>query len=71
LRFDWKDPEGDIWSNKLRSSMRIEFEMNKDVKDSYELYQLALSAKEGMRRLDQMLFEQANETQNKINNSII
>lgn len=70
LRFDWRDPEGDIWSNKLRYGMRTEFEMHKNVTDSYEIYQLVLSAKESMRRIDQMLANQHYEMTQKINQNI-
>jgi hypothetical protein len=46
--------------------MRTEFEMNKDVTDSYEIYQLVLSAKEGMRRLDEMLAKEHFKMQESI-----
>ena len=38
--------------------MRTEFELHKDVTDSYEIYQLVLNAKESMRKLDEMLVKQ-------------
>jgi hypothetical protein len=66
LRFDWKDPEGEVWSTKIRYGMRTEFEMNRDVTDSYEIYQLILGAKESMRRLDEMLVKQHFELQNSL-----
>ena len=50
--------------------MRTEFEMHKNVTDSYEIYQLVLSAKESMRRVDQMLANQHHEMTQKINHDL-
>ena len=50
--------------------MRTEFELNRDVRDSFTLYTLVLNAKESMRRVDEMLLKQHQATQASIQDSL-
>lgn len=53
--FDWYNENGEIWRDRLRRSVREEFELARDEEDPLLLYKMQVTSRDAMMRTKEMV----------------